>query len=702
MTEQDQSALELQALQRVSASGMRALDLDFVLDRCLEQALQVARCETCLIYLRDDKRASYRLARRRNADDRIAAPVVDMTPMDEQVTAERLLLDLRTLRQSTNAALRATLELGYTHALYLVLRVERRRVGFVALVFRTAPELSESTLRTLEAIAAFEAVNIESARVHRQLERREHLGRILIECGERVLDPDADVPSLILEAACKVARADRAFLSQMLVKDGVECTRIAHAVGKDAPLVGITLPTTAPHLREWLAQPAPTVIEDTSTLDPNSVIGQVTRRNGTAAFMLLTMRERDRPLGQLFAGSGEPRIYDEAEIDGMQLLASLGAHALERARYQVAERSEKERIAAILEHLPVVVVVVNRSGQIVHINAAGRAFAVRMGADGTDWRAGIAGFEVYDREGRFVPIEERGLVRAFAGVTTERDFTIVGKNGLRMHVRGVSSPLLSPDGTIEMVQTSFQDITELCELADAKGRFLSIASHELRSPITSLRATTSMLQIDPTALSDTGRRGVMLSRIQRQVDRLTTLVERLLDTTRLNRGLPLEYSDGDLGALSRDAVELARLTDSEHVYTLEVEGLPGATIEGRWDVARIEQVLTNLLNNACRYSPAGSEIRVVARCDDGIARIEVIDRGVGIAGDQIDKLFTPFYRGAGATRHKGGLGLGLYITREIVRRHGGSIRVASTPGQGATFTIELPRQPEGSDGAVPD
>jgi signal transduction histidine kinase len=633
----------------------------------------------------------------------MAAPVVDMTPMDHQVTADRLLLDLRTLRHSTNAALRATLELGYTHALYLMLRVEQRRIGFVALVFRRAPELSESTLRTLEAIAAFEAVAIESARVHRQIERRAHLGRILIDCGERLLDPDADVPSLILEAACKVARADRAFLAQMLVKDGVECTRIAHAVGKDAPLVGITLPTTAPHLREWLAQPAPTVIEDTSTLDPNSVIGQVTRSNGTAAFMLLTMRERDRPLGQLFAGSGEPRIYDEAEIDGMQLLASLGAHALERARYQVAERSEKERIAGILEHLPVVVVVANRLGQIVHINAAGRAFAVRMGgADGTDWRAGIAGFEVYDRDGHLVPIEERGMMRAFAGVTTERDFTIVGKNGLRMHVRGVSSPLRSPDGTIEMVQTSFQDITELCELADAKGRFLSIASHELRSPITSLRATTSLLQLDPTALSDSGRRGVMLGRIQRQVDRLTTLVERLLDTTRLEGGLPLEYSDGDLGALSRDAVELARLTDSEHVYALEVEGRPSATIEGRWDVARIEQVLTNLLNNACRYSPAGSEIRVVARCDDGIASVDVIDQGVGIAVDQIDKLFTPFYRGAGATRHKGGLGLGLYITREIVRRHGGNIHVTSTLGQGATFTIELPRQPEGSDGAVQD
>ena len=85
---------------------------------------------------------------------------------------------------------------------------------------------------------------------------------------------------------------------------------------------------------------------------------------------------------------------------------------------------------------------------------------------------------------------------------------------------------------------------------------------------------------------------------------------------------------------------------------------------------------------------------MVARCDDGIAIVDVIDHGAGIAAEQIDKLFTPFFRGAGATRHKGGLGLGLYITREIVRRHGGIMRVTSTLGEGATFTFELPRQPE--------
>jgi signal transduction histidine kinase len=691
MTEEEQSALELQALQRVIASGGRARGLDVVLERCLEQALKVARCETGCIYLRDEKRASYRLAHRRNLDPRMTAPTIEVRPMDERFAREHLLLDLRALAHVADPALRGAIALDFTHALFLMLRVEQQRVGFVALVFRGAPELAESTLRTLEAIAAFEAVAIESARVHRQIERRAQLGHILIDCGERLLDPDADVPALVLETACKIARADRAFLSEMFVKDGVEYARIAHGVGKDAPIVGMVQPTSAPHLREWLAQSAPTVIEDTSTLDPESVVGQVVKKNATAAFVLLTMRERGRPLGQLFAGSGEPRVYDEAEIDGLQLLANMGAHALERARRHAEERAQHERIADILEHLPIVVAVADRSGQIVHINAAGRSFATRMGTEGNDWRAGLASVEVYDREGHFVPIEERGMMRAFAGLTTERDLTLVGKNGLRVHIRAVSSPLTSADGSIQAVQTSFQDVTELRELADAKDRFLSIASHELRSPITSLRATTSLLQIDPTAVADDERRGVLLARIQRQVDRLSTLVERLLDTTRLNAGeLPLEYGDGDLAELCRGAVELARLTDRDHSYALKAEGV----LDGRWDLARIEQVLTNLLNNASRYSPAGSEIRVQARLDGDNAIVDVIDRGAGVAVDQLEKLFTPFYRGPGATRHKGGLGLGLFITREIVRRHGGAMHVTSKPGEGSTFTVELPRRPK--------
>ena len=688
MTDEQQSALELAALQRVIASGARALELDVVLKRCLEQAIAVARADGGSIYLLDSRRRNYRLAASHSLPTALTPPTVDV---DERLRGDHQLYELAAVEESEPLS-RPAQAAGFTHALVFVLVVDQQRVGFLALVFKSKPLLGHSTMQTLEAIAAFEASALESARLHQQTELRAHVAHALSDCAERLLDPDADVPALVLDAACKIARGDGALLSAMYERDGTQYARLTHAVGNDTALVGMELPTTAPYLRESLAQRTPTVVEDVATLDPASVIGRIAKQQGTHAFILATMWQRDRPLGQLFVKSTAPRVYADAEVEAIQLLSSMAAQALERARRRAEERVQQERIAAILEHLPAAVAVIGRAGEIMHINQAARDFAARMGSGDPDWRAGMARLKVYDRDGNPLSPSDMPLVHAFEGVSVERELTLESAEGRRVHVQAVAVPLVGGDGQQYAVVTAFHDVTELRELADAKDRFLSIASHELRSPITSLRATTSLLQLDPNALSDESRRTVLLSRIQRQIDRLSTLVEKLLDTTRLNAGeLPLDYADGDLTALCQDAVEHARLTDPEHRYLLQAP----PSIPGRWDPARIEQVLTNLLSNACRYSPLHSEIVVRARMvDEERATVDVVDSGPGIPLEQQDKLFAAFYRGSAAARHKAGLGLGLYITREIARRHGGTVRVSSTPEHGATFTVELPLRPK--------
>jgi PAS domain S-box-containing protein len=685
----DQSALELQALQRVVASGGRALDLDVVLDRCLEQALAVARAAAGMIYLRDQRNGDHRRALTRNADDELAPERIQLH-QDELMPGDHLLLDLRAPLRPGDPSPAVALARGFTHALLLRLRVETNRIGFVALLFTAAPTLAESTLQTLDAIAAFEAVAIKSARAHRQLQLRVRLASTLREFAERVLDADVDteLPTLILETACSISRGDRALLARMYEKQpGETWSRIEHGIGKDAELVGTEMPDSAPYLHEAMARNEPMVVEDASTLDPRSLVGQAAHRHQTASFILITIRQHGRPLGHLFAGSGDPRVYDDAEVEAMQLLSSTAAQALVRAERQAAERAEHARVAAILEHLPLGIAVIDQGGRIIHINAGARAFAERMGSGDPDWRAGMARLEVLDRDGRPLPASEEPLSRAFRGESTHRESTLVSQRGDRIHVVAMAMPLRAPDGRIEAVLTSFQDVTELRELAIAKDRFLSIASHELRSPITSLRATTSLLQIDPASLSDPARRDVLLGRIQRQIDRLTTLIERLLDTTRLSAGeLPLELAERDLAALCRDVADGQRLVDRDHSYVIEGD----AQVTGRWDAARLEQVITNLLANAGRYSVPG-EIVIRVRADGDRARVEIIDRGPGISAEQQGKLFTPFFRGAASSRHKGGLGLGLFISREIVRRHGGVLRLDSAPGRGSTFTVELPR-----------
>jgi signal transduction histidine kinase len=222
------------------------------------------------------------------------------------------------------------------------------------------------------------------------------------------------------------------------------------------------------------------------------------------------------------------------------------------------------------------------------------------------------------------------------------------------------------------------------ELARAKERFLNIAAHELRSPIAVLRSTVQLDQLDPAITADPARRAELLARLERQAVRLTRLVEQLLESARLGQELPLQRERCDLVQLCKSAVEA--LPGRERV---RIDG-PEA-VSAVLDAMRIEQVLGNLVSNGLRYSPDSATVRVSVKSDEARAVVSVTDEGIGIDASQVERLFSPFSRTDQARRAApGGLGLGLYIAREIVRRHGGSIRVESEPGRGSTFTVELP------------
>jgi len=220
-------------------------------------------------------------------------------------------------------------------------------------------------------------------------------------------------------------------------------------------------------------------------------------------------------------------------------------------------------------------------------------------------------------------------------------------------------------------------------LAAAKDRFLRVASHELRSPVTALRATAQLLQLDESAHSDETRRRLLYDRIDRQSERLANLVAQLLDSARLSAdALPLDLEDVDLVALAREMAD-----EAGPRVRLCAEG----ELHGRWDRARIEQVVSNLLSNALQYSAPEATVELVVATDGVHAQLEVRDRGVGIPVDEQAQVFAPFYRSPRSSgRHKG-MGLGLHITSEIVHRHGGTIRVVSESGVGSTFVVQLPR-----------
>jgi signal transduction histidine kinase len=230
-------------------------------------------------------------------------------------------------------------------------------------------------------------------------------------------------------------------------------------------------------------------------------------------------------------------------------------------------------------------------------------------------------------------------------------------------------------------------VEELRRLSALRADFVSLVSHELRTPMAAVIGAARTLQQRWRELSPEQRES-FLELIAGETNRLADLIGDVLDTSRIEAGtFSFRFADVDLGRLVDDAVATAQVGQDEVRLRADVRApLP----EIRGDGERLRQVLTNLIDNAIKYSPAGAEVEVRAYQEDGRVRIDVTDSGPGIAKDDQKLIFEKFGRvtGTGATRP--GTGLGLFIARSIAEAHGGALDVHSAPEQGSTFTLELP------------
>jgi signal transduction histidine kinase len=226
----------------------------------------------------------------------------------------------------------------------------------------------------------------------------------------------------------------------------------------------------------------------------------------------------------------------------------------------------------------------------------------------------------------------------------------------------------------------------------ARDQFLAVAAHELRTPLTTLVLLVDHLNASRSAdlIGDAKTEGVsrqQLAMLKRQVDRLRALVAEMLDVSRITRGdLHLEPGRVDLRELVREVLDRFALEIERRRVIVSVEA--PAPVHGTWDAVRVDQVVTNLISNALKYG-AGRPVEVSVRAETSWATIVVRDHGVGIPLEEQTAVFGPFAR-AVAARHHAGLGLGLWIAQQIVHTSGGRITLQSRPGEGSTFTVELP------------
>lgn len=361
-----------------------------------------------------------------------------------------------------------------------------------------------------------------------------------------------------------------------------------------------------------------------------------------------------------------------------------------------------------------------RDYAIFHLDTQGRV---------TSWNAGaerIKGYRAAEILGqhfsRFYPPEaiaagvpEQALRTAAAEGRWEGEGWRLRRDGSRFWADVVITALRDESGTLVGYAKVTRDLTERRAAEEARAAlaaeqaarqaaeaalrereaFLAAAAHELRTPLTALRGFVQLFGrgLRRAAPPNPERTLHVLTRIEQQTDRLGRLIARLLDTTRLDAGrLALEWGDADLVALAADAVRAAELGAGAGRLAF----VAPAALPLRADALRLEQVLANLLDNALKYAPEGPIVVEVDAADAATARVRVRDQGPGVPPEYRAHLFERFYQ-VPRDERRGGLGLGLYLSREIAERHGGRLEAAFPPEGGSCFTLILPRAGDGSE-----
>ena len=335
------------------------------------------------------------------------------------------------------------------------------------------------------------------------------------------------------------------------------------------------------------------------------------------------------------------------------------------------------------------------------LRLANRASLATFGVDSLAELMRITGLEerilLRHTDGRPVLPTDRPLVRALGGETLQADYTLFHHGiGRDVHRRTSAAPVRDGAGDIIGAVAVETDITSLIEIDRLKDEFFSMAAHELRTPLTAIKGYVQILAKQlaraeaPSPMIDKS-----LVTLREQSDRMERLINELLDFARVETGqLAFRYRDFDLVALIEETVAEAARATQRHRISLKTRH---ASIAGRWDRDRLAQVFANLLTNAVKYSPDGGTITVSIEWSGGSEDdvvVSIRDEGLGIPAEDLPRLFTRYSRvGDSSHFHRSGLGIGLYITKEIVDSHGGRISASSEPGHGSTFTVTLPLQP---------
>ncbi|AGG07206.1 ATPase [Dehalococcoides mccartyi] len=357
----------------------------------------------------------------------------------------------------------------------------------------------------------------------------------------------------------------------------------------------------------------------------------------------------------------------------MEELAKAFRLMTERLRDSIkAVSSERDYLSAVLERMGDGIFLLDREGSINLLNhASERIFKLEAG--------GVIGHSFVEA----IRDHEINAVFERAKSSGRQEMGFVELTAGKRFLGIIATPLVSQSGYLVLVQ----DLSELRRLEKVRRDFVANISHELRTPITSLKLLTETLQ--EGAASDPDVAAGFIDKIHLEVDKLAQLVTELSDLSAIESGQAvLNLQPGDIRTAIKLAAERLSPQAERAGIILGVE-LPETLPQVRLDENRVEQVLVNLVHNAIKFTPKGGKIKIGVRTQSQTLVVYVTDSGIGIPEDDLTRVFERFYK-VDKSRSGGGTGLGLAISKHIVQAHGGSIWAESVYGKGATFSFSLP------------
>jgi PAS domain S-box-containing protein len=403
----------------------------------------------------------------------------------------------------------------------------------------------------------------------------------------------------------------------------------------------------------------------------------------------MTVARRRSAMAGLPEGHGTAGDEDHPAVDHvLELINTSPTEPVPDEPLPLGRRPYRE----LLQALGVAVYTTDADGRITFFNDAAAEFWGRRPALGEEW---CGSWRLYWSDGSPMAHGECPMAIALREGRPVRGYDAIAErpDGTRVSFVPYPTPLYDAAGTMVGAVNVLVDITERRRAEEAllasnavKDEFLGLVSHELRTPVTTIFGNARLLRDRGERIGEPDRRS-MIADVAEDSERLLGIIENLLLLTRLGAGPTIDLEPQVLAHLVRKSIDSFRRRRPGRTVTLHSE--PRHIIVEA-DRTYLELVMENLLSNADKYSPAHAEIEVVLRVNDREASVSVLDRGIGIAPAEADKLFTPFYRTDAAKSHANGVGIGLAVCKRVVVSQGGRIWARPRPSGGSEIAFALP------------